>query len=343
MKKKFFSLMTLAIIVIGVIHYSLHRESQTHIPLISEKNNKNDESLELVVRDILNEVEKTENVKLIKREEKLFIETDIPEIENIIKNNKIAIDKKVIVIRTNDLLLFKRGNESFSVKIINREEPAHLRPKLAIIIDDIGNSKELGEELFKIKGLTYSILPNLPYSNYFAEMGKRQGKEIMLHIPMEPKDNSKYSNDDNLLKVSMSAEEIIKLTENYIKSLDGVRGVNNHMGSKFTEDEVKMRVFLNKLKEKNLFFLDSRTSPDSKGYEIAKEIGVKSYRRDFFLDHNVDEFQIKEQLDKAVSFAIQNGFAIAIGHPHKETIKVLKEKLPEISKSVDLVPLSNIR
>lgn len=240
--------------------------------------------------------------------------------------------------------MFKRDNETLSLKLIISKEPAISRPKLAIIIDDIGNSKELGEELFKIKGLTYSILPDLPYSKYFAEFGKKEGKEIMLHIPMEPKDVSKYSgNDENLLKVSMSAKEIKEITEKIIKSLDGIKGVNNHMGSKFTEDEEKMKIFLSEIKKKNIFFLDSRTSSDSKAYDIAKEMGIKSYKRDFFLDHNIDEVQIKEQLEKAVNFALQNGYAIAIGHPHKETIKVLKEKLPEISKNVDVVPLSKIR
>lgn len=342
MGKRISLIITLAIIFAGVIYFYLDKYPKTQLPIISENKYSKEESLELVVQDILKELEKSEKIKFLQKDNQILIQPDVSDIENLINNNKIAKEKKIISVRTNDFILFKRDNETLSVKLIISKEPTISRPKLAIIIDDIGNSKELGEELFKFKGLTYSILPDLPYSKYFAELGKKEGKEIMLHVPMEPKDNNKYGENDNLLKVSMTSKEIKEKIEKLIKSLDGIRGVNNHMGSKFTEDEEKVRVFLSEIKKRNIFFLDSRTSPDSKAYDIAKEMGIKSYKRDFFLDHNIDEVQIKEQLEKAVNFALQNGYAIAIGHPHKETIKVLKEKLPEISKTVDVVPLSKI-
>jgi polysaccharide deacetylase 2 family uncharacterized protein YibQ len=114
------------------------------------------------------------------------------------------------------------------------------------------------------------------------------------------------------------------------------------MGSKFTEDEERMKFFLEVLKKKKLFFLDSRTSSESKAYNIAGDLGIKSLKRDIFLDSDLTEAKISEQLDKAVSEAHKNGFAIAIGHPHRETVNVLKSRLDEIRKKVAIVPLNRI-
>ncbi|MCX7990923.1 MAG: divergent polysaccharide deacetylase family protein [Proteobacteria bacterium] len=343
MKKILIPLITLAIVIAGVFYFVSEKSKKDQPQVGPVKDYKKDDSLNLLVNNILKELEEKQIIRVVREGNDTFIETDTRDIENIINSSKTAKEKGIVAVKTNDFILFKRDNETFTVKFIIPKEKSPSLPKLAIVIDDIGNSKESGEELFSIKGLTYSILPNLPYSMYFLELGKKEGKDLMLHIPMEPKDMDKYGKDDNLLRVSMSSDEIVNRTQNFINSLPDIKGVNNHMGSKFTESEEKMRVFLAEIKKKKLFYLDSRTSPDSKGYEIAKEIGVKSFKRDIFLDHEIDEIKIAEQIDKAVEMAIKNGFAIAIGHPHKETIKVLKEKLPKISKTVEITPLSKLR
>ncbi len=342
MKKILFLIIALALLGAGAFFFLSHtaKRSSYDIPIIGQV--AKDKSLDLLVEKLLKELEREKELTIIKDGDSIAIETHNKEILNLINNKGLAKENNIIAISSKDLLLFRRGDESFSVKLLITREKEVKRPVLSIIIDDIGNSKELGEELFKIKGLTYSILPNLPYSSYFEELAKKENKDIMLHIPMEPKDISKYGNQDNLIKVTMSDKEIIAKTELFINSLSYVKGVNNHMGSKFTEDAEKIVVFLKEVKKRGLFFLDSRTSPDSKAYDVAKEMGIKSFKRDVFLDHELDEIKIAEQIDKAVEIALKNGFAIAIGHPHRETIKVLNEKLPEISKKVEIVPLSKV-
>lgn len=215
-------------------------------------------------------------------------------------------------------------------------------PMLAIVIDDIGNSKELGEEALKLRGVTLAVIPELKYSLYFAEKGKSMGKEILVHIPMQPQNADKYSSDSELLKTDMSRDDILKLTEKFLNAVPYAAGANNHMGSKFTEDEEKMRVFLEVLKQKRLFFLDSRTSAESKAGKAADGLGIRNFKRDVFLDNVISEDKISEQLDKAVSEAYKNGFAVAIGHPHKETIAVLKRRLGDITKKVEIVSLSGL-
>jgi len=216
-------------------------------------------------------------------------------------------------------------------------------PKLAIVIDDIGNSKELGEEVLALKGVTIAIIPELKYSLYFANKGKELGKDILVHMPMEPKNKDKYSDDTKILKTDMAEEEIKKLTEYFLKAVPYAKGVNNHMGSKFTEDTEKLEPFFKVLKSKNLFFLDSRTSSDSKAYEVGHRLGIIAYKRDVFLDHEISEDKISEQLDRAIKEAYNNGYAVAIGHPHPETIHVLKRRYKELSKTVEIVPLSSLQ
>lgn len=216
-------------------------------------------------------------------------------------------------------------------------------PKLAIVIDDIGNSKEHGEEVLAFKDITIAIIPELKYSLYFANKGKELGKDILVHIPMEPKNKDKYSDETKILKTDMNGDEIRQLTETFLKSVPFAKGVNNHMGSKFTEDNQKLQYFFDVLKNKKLFFLDSRTSPESKAYDTGVMLGIKSYKRNIFLDHEISEDKISEQLDKAVKEAYANGYAIAIGHPHPETINVLKKRYKELTQSVEIVPLSKIQ
>ncbi len=345
MKNKTIFLITLAVLLAGVFYFIFVRlgSKQPDLPFLKKYEEKKEEPIKDVAIKLLFELEKEGMIKVVKEKEEIFIETENKDLEKIINENQLAKNHNIKAIKSKDIVLFQRDNDSFTVffKEVQKGSLAS-KPKMAIVIDDIGNSKELGEELFKIKGLTFSILPDLPYSKYFSELAKEQNIEVMLHIPLEPKDPEKYGKADNLITTGMSDDEIIKKLQKIINSLPNIKGANNHMGSKFTENNQKMKVILKEIKQKNLFFLDSRTSPDSVAYNLAKEMGIKSYKRDIFLDHEVDEGKIKDQLNKAVDEAVKKGYSIAIGHPHKETIKVLKEMLPYIENKVDIVTLSSL-
>ena len=221
------------------------------------------------------------------------------------------------------------------------------KPKISIIVDDVGIEKNAVDQLIGISSnLTFAILPNRVHTAYAAEKANKNNVEILLHQPMEPKLDSGYSADDageGVLLVGQTKEDIVNTINSNLSSIPNVVGVNNHMGSKFTENEELMILIMKNLKQKNLFFVDSLTSPDSKGYNIAKEIGVKTVKRDIFLDDKKKgKSYVKQQLRKLVAKAQKNGYAVGICHTYPQTIEVLREEIPNISKEVNIIPINKL-
>ena len=221
------------------------------------------------------------------------------------------------------------------------------KPKISIIVDDIGIDKDAVDHLIGISNnFTFAILPNRSFTSYAAERASKNNVDILLHQPMEPKLNSGYTADDageGVLMVGQTKESIVKTLNNNLLSLPNVVGVNNHMGSKFTENEELMLLILGSLKQKDLFFVDSLTSSNSKGYIIAKELGMKAAKRDVFLDdEKKDKSYVKKQLRKLVSKARKRGYAVGICHTYPQTIKALREEIPNISKEVDITPINKL-
>ncbi len=239
---------------------------------------------------------------------------------------------------------------------LTREEPAAVTPevpalsmdlpgpRVAIVIDDMGHDLKRLRSLLDIDAqITVAVLPHLRFSREVATEAYSRGWEVLLHMPMEPH-NLKGNNpgEGALLTVMDEAEVRLKMRE----SLDGVpyvSGVNNHMGSKFTEDPVLLRAVLGMVKERGLFFLDSRTSPDSVAGKLAREMGVPGVTRNVFLDNTRDEQYIRERLDELVRIARDRGVAVAIGHPYPETIAALKSALySESFDGVEVVRVSEL-
>jgi polysaccharide deacetylase 2 family uncharacterized protein YibQ len=141
----------------------------------------------------------------------------------------------------------------------------------------------------------------------------------------------------------MDTEELQKRVSQFIRQFPKAVGANNHMGSEFTEHDDKMNTVLQVLKDNNLFFIDSVTTPSSKGMSVAKRLGIKTERRDVFLDNVQERGYILGQLNQAVRLAQKNGFAIAICHPHSATIEVLVAELPKLAeRGVTLVSVSEM-
>lgn len=216
--------------------------------------------------------------------------------------------------------------------------------KVAIIIDDLGYNNGNAEELLKIDApLTFSIFPLGPYSKSFAQKAHAMGRDVMLHLPMEPYEYPQKNPGNGTLLLDMDNEELLKKLGADIGSVPFIKGVNNHMGSKFTEDKEKMRVVLNELEKRDLFFLDSRTSKNTVGYSVAKKMGIKVAERNIFLDNDQDVKSINAQLYKLAKLSMKNGSAIGIGHPHPATIKALKQMIPEMkAKGIEVVPVSEL-
>ena len=216
--------------------------------------------------------------------------------------------------------------------------------QLAIVIDDMGTSLHEARALAGIGvPLTFSIIPGLQHYREVAAFATSNGIETMIHIPMQSKGWPERRLESNGLLVSMADRDIVEHLEDFARNLPKAIGANNHMGSEFTEHEDKMRVVLETLKGRGLFFVDSVTSPRTVGGRLAKELGMKSGRRHVFLDNEQNGAYILGQLNQAVRLAKKTGMAIAICHPHPATIQTLKAALPGLeAQGITLVPASRL-
>jgi polysaccharide deacetylase 2 family uncharacterized protein YibQ len=218
-----------------------------------------------------------------------------------------------------------------------------VRPKVAIIIDDLGYDSKIASSLIQLDfPLSFSVLPCAPFTKRIAAQANQEGCELMLHLPMEPRNFPSVNPGPGALFLSMNEDEMIRILDQDLREIQGVQGVNNHMGSLFTEDESKMLVILKALKRRNLFFVDSRTTSGTVGFKLAKEIGLPTAGRSVFLDNDLSQKAIKIQVERLCNMARHTGFAIGIGHPHKETLEVLEEYCPKIKAEFCVVPVSEL-
>jgi len=227
-------------------------------------------------------------------------------------------------------------------KIFDKE-----KPKVVIIVDDLGFKKEPIDKLLEIPAqLSFAVLPNLPYSKYAAEMAYKNGRDVILHLPMEPTDSSGHAAVDageDVLLMGLPKDKILDKLEKNLSSIPYIKGVNNHMGSKFTENTELMELVLEKIKSKGLFFVDSRTSETTVGFKIAKKLGIKTAERDIFLDEGSQRSDyIRSQIEKLINVSKEKGYAIGICHPYPDTVKVLSEVIPDIQKEVEIIPVSGV-
>jgi uncharacterized protein len=216
-------------------------------------------------------------------------------------------------------------------------------PKLAIILDDLGNDREAAEAVFALHyPLTISVLPYHAHSTEIAEEAQRRGLEVMLHLPMRAVANE--TPEAKQLETGMSGEDVASVLDGMLESVPSASGVNNHEGSLATTDAKLMGELMQLLKQRDLFFVDSRTTAATVAFESAEHAGVRSgFRNVPFLDDAQDVAAIRKQLELAMRGAKEKGAAIAIGHPHAETLRALKEMLPQAEgEGVQLVFVSEL-
>nr|WP_275406884.1 divergent polysaccharide deacetylase family protein [Desulfovibrio sp. JC010] len=215
---------------------------------------------------------------------------------------------------------------------------------MAIVIDDMGEDLGLARGLAALDAkITFSIWPNSSHVKKTIAIAKKSGNEIMVHLPMEPKGYPKVNPGKDALLMKMDADSISRITLAAIAKVPGATGLNNHMGSRFTEFYTGMGVVMTQLHKKHLFFLDSRTTPKSAGRKAASKAGVTFYERNIFLDNVKDVRAIKYQLSKTAKIARKRGQAIAIGHPNHETLKAIRQWVAENRGKIRIVPVSSLR
>ena len=226
--------------------------------------------------------------------------------------------------------------KSLSAKKISLRE-------VAIIIDDIGYDLNAVKSLLKIDtNLTFAVLPFQNHSREAAEMLHKAKREILLHLPMEPVSYPQEKPGEGALFTDMNNDEILFQLKKDISAVPYVAGINNHMGSKFMIDEQKLSLIFKELKRENLFFVDSRTSPDTKALVIAKKTGINIAERKIFIDNN---HNYNETYNNLINIAKSDDDSpkIIIGHPYPETIRALKDAVKIMrEKGVSIVPASQI-
>ncbi|MFO1083736.1 MAG: divergent polysaccharide deacetylase family protein [Reyranellaceae bacterium] len=216
------------------------------------------------------------------------------------------------------------------------------RPLVAIVIDDVGLDRPRSRRAWELPGpLTMSFLPYAKDLPEQARAARAKGHELMLHLPMEP--NGRNDPGPNALLVSLSDAELRQRTNAALDSFDGYAGVNNHMGSRFTAFRPGMETVLRQFKGRGLMFLDSRTSSQSVGDQVAQEIGVPSIARHVFLDDDETLDAVRRRLAETEAVARRQGFVVAIGHPHEATLQALAEWLPGLqAKGLALAPATAV-
>ncbi len=222
-------------------------------------------------------------------------------------------------------------------------DPLPPPPRIALIIDDMGNNKRHGAVALALPGaLTYSFLPHTRYAAEQALQAHRLDKEVMLHLPMESLHGQRLG--PGALTGDMQEQEIHTTLAEALAAVPNIAGVNNHMGSLVTSDSQAMGWLMQALSGyPGLYFIDSRTTDLSLAEREAERQGLASARRDVFLDHDRDPELIQARFERLLAIARRRGSAIGIAHPYPETLGLLAERLPQLAREgVELVPVSTL-
>lgn len=215
-------------------------------------------------------------------------------------------------------------------------------PKIAIIIDDIGNNKALDLRAVNLPGaFTLSILPHTPHARSVAKIAFEKQKEIMLHAPMESIENKKLG--EGGLTDKMNEAEFKKMLQSDIDAIPHIVGLNNHMGSLLTQNENAMSWLMASLKENNLYFVDSRTIAASVAADFAAKYHIEHISRDVFLDHETSAEYIDKAFQKALRISKKTGASLVIGHPYPDTLDYLENNIDQLQEQgIELVSVSEL-
>jgi polysaccharide deacetylase 2 family uncharacterized protein YibQ len=208
-------------------------------------------------------------------------------------------------------------------------------PVIAICIDDLGEDLAGTDRAMSLpKEVALSFLPYAEATPFLAQEAEGKSHDVLAHVPMEALSHT----DPGPMTLMTGAPDIAARAQWNIERVPGLIGINNHEGSRFTQDAASLAPVVKLLAARHLFFLDSRTGPGTRVMDVAQGYGVASGERDVFLDDTVTEEAVRQQLDALAIVAKRQGAAIAIGHPHDATLKVLAAWLAE-NHGVTLVRL----
>lgn len=308
----------------GSLHWLQHRSSYFHAS--SKKNQK-----------LLQTLQNAQGI--FKDIEGVRAEVSLPE------ENLVVLQVYVENFKTHEITFYFPAPEvtRASKALEGRQALAGPKPKIAIVIDDLGESWSDVQTLIKLDpNISLSVLPHTAHAVRISEEGLMQGYEVLLHVPMEPEDEGEM-NVPNYLTSEMSDADLAHRLDQQVDRMPYIVGINNHMGSRLTKNSQKMAIILRELKARNLFFLDSRTTNETVGYRMARQQGMPTAMRDVFLDHVVRRDSIERQFEVLRTIARRKGHAIAIGHPNKVTMSLLKQEIPRLKREgFEIVPVTSL-
>lgn len=212
------------------------------------------------------------------------------------------------------------------------------KPRLSIIIDDVGTRSQVAAIKSLKLPLTMSFLPPSKDRPNTPKLAEKENF-YMIHLPMEAQNFS--AEEPNTLRVDDSQSMISSRIREIKKLFPRVSYINNHTGSKFTSDEVAMNRLILALNDNKIHFLDSRTTAETKAPKVLKNFGLEYIARDVFLDHHMEKEYVLKQIKKAIKIAKTHGTAVAIGHPHKNTLQAIYES-KKLFKDVELIYINKI-
>lgn len=221
-----------------------------------------------------------------------------------------------------------------------------VKPKISIVVDDLGDNSIIAGQMASLPAtLTLAILPHTPFATKISQIALEHGHEVIMHLPMEA-----LSRPDLLGPGALFSNMQQRLfLDTFLKSAESIPnlvGFNNHMGSLLTQNNEKMSWLMNAARQKQWYFLDSRTSKSSVAQTVAENIGLSTIGRDIFLDHHSDTEQLPKimlsRLEQSKKIALLRGHVVIICHPYSETFEFLAQHLPELSEEFELVKLSEL-
>ena len=275
-------------------------------------------------------------------------------LNGVATRNRLTEDPPV---QTGDLLHFKlrrAGVPAIEIEIATHATPVSgagaknpggkpENARLAIIIDDLGSDRAAANAVFALGyPLTISVLPNHEHSVAIANEAHRRGFQVMLHLPMQSVANE--TPEAHELRPGMPAPEVAAMVDQFLQNVPDAAGINNHQGSQATADAALMDELMPVLRDRHLFYVDSRTTAATVAYDTAQDFGVRSaFRNVPFIDDVAEVAAVRKQLELALRGAREKGDAVAIGHPHPATLQALREVLPHAQeRGVRLVLASEL-
>ena len=257
-------------------------------------------------------------------------------------NEKIGLLTRATILSKRKVLLPGMVAMLFAMafpQLLHATDRSRQTVRIAIIMDDIGYNLARGKRALALRNLTLAVIPEAPYAKHLAQLAFSAQREVMIHLPMSAGED--VALDEGGIHGGMDTQQVAGTLDAAFELIPFAVGLNNHMGSELTADPAMMGRVMSALQTRDVFFIDSRTTPHTVAAQTARQQGIPALGRDVFLDNDLHVLDINAQFNQLLAIARRRGYAIAIAHPHDSTLDYLEAVLPLLDEmSIELVPIS---